>query len=257
MKLTWMGTASLVLESGDEKILFDPFVELRGGEVPVTPDDFLCYDTVFVTHCHFAHLSFVTEIMEEGDATIFCTRQCCETLARFEEDCSSVVEIVPGQHLEIGDIDITPIHSRHIEFQWKRIFDTMPPHRLIRYAGNLPFLIWGNRTFREMGEIVAYDVKAEGREVLILGSLALDPDETYPEGADVLVMPYQGNNDLPARAREVIGRLKPKTILLSHFDNAFPPMSRNVDLRPLKKLMRGEYPDIRVVKPAAFRPMEL
>lgn len=257
MKLTWMGTAALVLESGGEKILFDPFLELRGGEVPLVPDDFLEYDTVFITHCHFDHLSFATEIMEDGDATIFCTRQCCRTLAEFEEDCSCVVEIESGRHYRIGEVDILPIHSRHIEFQWRRLFDTMMPHRVLRYIGNMPFLLWANRTFRENGEIVAFDVKAEGKEVLILGSCALDPDETYPENVDVLVLPYQGNNDLPARAEEVLSRIRPRSVLLTHFDNAFPPMSRNMDLRPLKKRMAERFPQIRVVKPAAFKPMEL
>ena len=128
---------------------------------------------------------------------------------------------------------------------------------MIRYAGNLPFLFWANRTFKEAGEIVAYDIKAEGREILLLGSLALDPAETYPKHADVLILPYQGNNDLPARAREVLSVLQPKSVVLSHFDNAFPPMSRDVDLRPLKKLMQEEFPDIKVVKPEAFKKMTI
>ena len=104
---------------------------------------------------------------------------------------------------------------------------------------------------------MAFDVKAEHRELLILGSLALDPAETYPEGVDVLILPYQGNNDLPARAEEVLSRLRPKAVVLSHFDNAFPPMSRDVDLQPLKKLMAEKFPHIKVVKPTAGKAIEL
>ena len=158
---------------------------------------------------------------------------------------------------EPGFVRIRVLQGRHIEFQMRHVMETMHPLRLLRYAGNLPYLFWANRTFKEAGEIVAFDVHAEGREILILGSLALDPEETYPEGADVLVLPYQGSNDLPARAREVLERLRPKAVLLSHFDNAFPPMSRDVDLRPLKKLMLEEFPEIRVVRPTAFVPVEL
>ena len=41
MKLTWLGTAVFVLESGKEKILFDPFMELQGGHVALTDDELL------------------------------------------------------------------------------------------------------------------------------------------------------------------------------------------------------------------------
>ena len=73
---------------------------------------------------------------------------------------------------------------------------------------------------------------------------------------DILILPYQGNNDLPARAKEVLARIRPKSVLLSHFDNAFPPMSRDVNLRPLKRMMDETYPGIRVVKPEAGKTIE-
>ena len=281
MKLTWMGTAAFALESGDMRILFDPFVELAGGTTPLSAEDFRDFDTIFVTHCHFDHLFEAEELIgpNQQDAALFCTKQCCDTLEGFLEDMSNVALISPGRTYDLynakdpegqslpgthhplpgepGYMSVCVLRGKHIEFQLRHVMDTLNPVRMIRYAGNLPFLFWANRTFREAGEIVAFDVKAEGREILILGSLALSPDEAYPEGADVLVLPYQGNNDLPARAREVLGRLKPRSVVLSHFDNAFPPMSRDVDLRPLRKLISEEFPEIRVIKPTAFKAMEL
>ena len=276
MKLTWMGTAAFVLESGDQKILFDPFRQLAGGETAVSAQELLQYDTVFVTHCHFDHLYETEELISAGgnNTTVFCTKQSCDTLERFLEDASNVVCIRPGQtyalyneqgdalhtHPQPGDPGYVSIHvlqGRHIDFRYRYLFDTLSPWRVLRYARNLPFLYWANRLFKEAGEIVAFDVRAQNREILILGSLALDPEETYPEHVDVLVLPYQGNNDLPARAREVLARLQPRSVILSHFDNAFPPMSRTVDLRPLKKMMEEEFPQIKVVKPTAFKPVEL
>lgn len=260
MKLTWLGTAAFVLESGEEKILFDPFMELRGGEVALTEDELNQYDTIFITHCHFDHFAYVTEMADPdsgADPTVFCTEQCEKTLERFTDDTGFLVRIEPGRTYPIGSVDITPLRAKHIDFLWSHLFDTLTPVRMVRYAGNLPFLFWANRHFKENGEIVAYNIEAEGKKVLLLGSLALDPDETYPEHPDVLVLPYQGNNDLVARAREVIARIRPKSIVLSHFDNAFPPMSRNVDLRPLKKMMTEEFPSIKVVKPTAFKAIRI
>ena len=64
MKLTWMGTATFVLESGDQKILFDPFLQLAGGETAVSAGELTGYDTIFVTHCHFDHLYEAEELLE-------------------------------------------------------------------------------------------------------------------------------------------------------------------------------------------------
>ncbi len=259
MKITWMGTACFGIESGEDRILIDPFLELAGGSYGADVEELMTYDTIFVTHCHFDHLFTAEEMVEqgEGDITVFGTRQCCETLGQFLEDESNVVQIDVGRTYNIGSMEIDVLKGRHIEFQKSHILDTLSPGRVLRYFRNLPFLYWANRTFKEAGESVAFHLKAEGKHLLILGSLAVDPEEYYPEGVDVLILPYQGNNDLPARAREVLTRLKPKSVLLSHFDNAFPPMSRDVDLAPLKQMMQEEFPKIRVVKPVPGKVMTL
>ena len=259
MVLTWYGTACFGLHCGEDRILFDPFLELKGGSYGADPEELMKYDTIFVTHCHFDHLYTAQELLEagEGDISVFCSKQCCDTLERFSEDQSNVVQIDAGQSFRLGSITIDVLKGRHIDFQWRHLFDTMSPGRVLRYAGNLPFLFQANRFFKEAGQSLVFDIKADGRRLLLLGSLALDPGEQYPEGADVVILPYQGNNDLPARAREVLARLKPKSVLLSHFDNAFPPMSRSVDLMPLKRLMVEEFPQIRIVKPVPGKRMEL
>ncbi len=259
MTLTWFGTACFGLEYGEDRILFDPFLELKGGSYAADPQTLLQYDTIFVTHCHFDHLYTVAEFLdsEDADISVFCTKQCCDTLAEFSEDQSNVIQIDAGRSYQIGSILVHVLSGRHIEFQWQHIFDTMSPLRIIRYAGNLPFLFQANRFFREAGQSVVFDINAGGKKLLLLGSLALDPDEQYPESADVLILSYQGNNNLPARAREVLKRLNPKSVVLSHFDNAFPPMFRDVDLRPLRKMMEKEFPGIRVIKPAAGKKMQI
>ena len=259
--ITWYGTACFGLQCGTDRILFDPFLELKGGSYSADPGEWMQYDTIFVTHCHFDHLYTVTQLLEaaDGDISVFCTKQCCDTLAEFSEDQSNVVQIEAGRSYHFGSIDIDVLKGRHIEFQWRHILDTMSPVRTLRYVKNLPFLYQANRFFKEEGESVVFSITAgeDRKRILLLGSLALHPDEQYPEGADVLVLPYQGNNDLPSRAREVLMRLKPKSVLLSHFDNAFPPMSRDVNLGPFKRMMEKEFPQIRVVKPAPGKPIAL
>ncbi len=74
---------------------------------------------------------------------------------------------------------------------------------------------------------------------------------------DLLTLPYQGNYDLLKAADEVLEKIQPKKVMLTHFDNAFPPVSRDVDTRSLKNMMDEKYPQIQVVKPKAGRGIEL
>ena len=90
-----------------------------------------------------------------------------------------------------------------------------------------------------------------------LSRVGLQEDQEYPQGADLLILPFQGSEFLEAVALEVVERLQPKRILLDHFDDAFPPVSEHVDTRRFKKLMDEEYPQIKVVKPTAGKTVVL
>jgi L-ascorbate metabolism protein UlaG (beta-lactamase superfamily) len=76
---------------------------------------------------------------------------------------------------------------------------------------------------------VFYQIEAEGKTVAVMGSLNLRKDTEYPAGADLLVLPYNGWTDNYPPAVRVIRRLKPKHVLLDHYDESFPPFTR---LRP-------------------------
>lgn len=80
----------------------------------------------------------------------------------------------------------------------------------------------------ENNEIVLYEVNVENKTIIIMGSLGIDKEVSYPSNVDLFVMPYQGKEDLLTPAKEVINVLKPKKILLSHYDNTFPPVSKDI-----------------------------
>ena len=52
MDLIWHGTAAMEVVCGQGKILFDPFVPLKGSPVKVSIDEFDGFSDIFVTHCH-------------------------------------------------------------------------------------------------------------------------------------------------------------------------------------------------------------
>ena len=65
MKITWFGTASILLESEGEKLLFDPFVQLAGGSNPNSLEDFPADTDICITHGHVDHLFFLPDLLAE------------------------------------------------------------------------------------------------------------------------------------------------------------------------------------------------
>lgn len=257
MKITWYGTASILVESEGERLLFDPFVELAGGSNPNSLEDFVKETDICITHGHVDHLFFIPEILERADATVYGTRTVMNTLKGWLEDTGCLVEVKPGYSWRQGNMKITVLKGKHTDFCAKTIFRKLFSPRLFHYLRNAFFLAWAHPRFPEKGETAVYQIEAEGKCILLLGSMELDPDTIYPENADLLILPYQGKENMAAAAMEIVERLKPAHVLLDHFDDAFPPVSEEVDTRPFKKAMDDRHPEIRVVKPKAGKPVTL
>ena len=72
-----------------------------------------------------------------------------------------------------------------------------------------------------------------------MGSMNLREEIDYPAGADVLVLPYNGWPDNLPPAKAIIERLRPKTVLLDHWDDTFPPLTTPVDTAPVVDAFPG------------------
>lgn len=260
MKITWLGTASIRIEAEGEKILFDPFVQLVGGENPNCIEDFLQDDTICITHGHLDHLMEAPEFLEEegaGEATVFCGSVAADTLAKLVMDTSNVVRVESGTCFKIGKIAVKVWEGKHAKPGMGESVKKLFSPRLFRYFKNALALGYLNLKFPEKGQTYLYELRAEGKTVLVMGSLGLKEEIAYPTGADLLILPFQGSACLEQEALEVVERLQPKRILLDHFDDAFPPVSNSVDTRGFKKLMDEQFPQIPVVKPVAQKAVEI
>lgn len=260
MKVTWLGTAGIRIEAAGEKVLFDPFVQLIGGENPNSIDDFYRDSAICITHGHLDHLMEVPEFLEaEGaaEATVFCGSVAAKTLAGLVEDTGNVVEVKPGTAFRLGDMHFLVWEGRHARPGMKMRIQKLFSVRTVKYFRNLLALAYLHPKFPEGGQTLIYEVQAEGKKVLVMGSLGLLEGVSYPTGADLLVLPYQGSKNLEEDAMAVVERLMPKRILLDHFDDAFPPVSDTVDTRGFKRRMDAVHPEIQVVKPVCEKGVEL
>jgi len=282
MEITWFGTASIRIRIQELSLLFDPFAPLPGASFAVPHEHFLPAPFIFITHGHFDHVHSVPHLVQLGAGKVFATKSPHEVLAGQGVPPKSLHCVCPGDSLRflaasgslVGHIaqglpdsasstapntvspdrtsdlvTVTVRRSRHIRFDVPYVLSTLFNARMLRYLNNTKTMIAAIRTFRENNETVVFEITHNNETVIVLGSLALAENEPYTQGPDLLVMPYQGRSHLEPIALSIVERLKPRLVLLDHFDDSFPPISRDIDTASFLSAMRELHPGIQVIVP--------
>ncbi|MBQ6020765.1 MAG: MBL fold metallo-hydrolase [Clostridia bacterium] len=256
MKITWYGTATVGIDDGETKLLFDPFVRMN-RRIPTTPlEGFAGFDAIFVTHGHFDHIYSIPALLKiDGDVRVYCTETPKNTLVGKGAPADRIDVIKPGDELRVGNFTVKVWKFRHIVFDPVYILTVAPKCTVF-----FPKLFWQtytNKKFPSKGEIVAYEIEGGGKRVFLTGSFRDTPEIEYPKNADLLVLANGGSIFVPEKTAGFIAKYTPKAILVDHFDNAFPPVTRNLDLTRLKKRVQRDHPEIRFIIPEAGKELEL
>ncbi len=239
MKILWHGTAAIEIRSETTTILFDPFVPLKGSDVPVKLSDYDGFKTVFVTHGHIDHILSLPLISERNpDMKIYCTKAPYQTLERKGIPASRLTRIGYPDSIQIGDIRVRTYHGKHAilpEANWQNI--TMILRR--KPLSNIPLIAVQNMLCQEKDETVFYQIESGGQTISLMGSMNLRDETEYPQGSDYLILPYNGWQDNLTPAIRCIERLRPKHVLLDHYDDTFPPITSAVDTEPICRRYPG------------------
>ena len=246
MKITWFGTASLAVETQGGRLLIDPFFPLPGSPTRVARDAYDGYREILVTHGHFDHIMDLPRLCAARERRVYATRTPCETLRRLGVGEGQLVLIAPGDALWVAGTRVTAFQSRHVRYDKAILRRTLFNARMPRHARNLPKVLRGFLAYPENGETLGFLIEGDGARLFVLGSLNLDPDTVYPTGVDLLALPYQGTSDLLTPAVAIVERLRPRAILLDHFDDAFPPISNRVDTADIGRHFAGIIPVMRL-----------
>lgn len=257
MKITWYGTASLLIENEKDRVLIDPFLPLTGAENHPSILDYRKEDSILITHGHIDHLGSIPKILQNSDATVYCSGLPAATLEKKGADSGRIVIIRPGDVLHFGQIRVTALSGKHIHFDSGLIRHTFLNTRILKHFPNFLYLLFMNHTYPEGNETLAFQIDTADKRILVLGSLGLDKNVEYPKYVDMLILPYQGATDLVTPTLSIIEKIEPRTVLLDHFDDAFPPISSHIDTRLLKKALEEHFPDLPVVRPSAGKTVTL
>ncbi len=233
MQVVWHGTAAVEVRCPSGRLLFDPFVPLKGSSSGVRLEDYDGFPEIFVTHGHFDHIASIPAITRRNrHVRVHCTRTPYETLRKKGVPAEALELVCPGQAWEGSGFAVRVFPGRHAVLP-RASFSRVASWWRSPFRSNLPHIALQHWLCRENGETVFYHVEAEGKSLSLMGSLNLRDDVAYPRHADLLVLPCNGWEDVIPPAVRAIERLEPRRVLLDHYDDAFPPVTGPVDLAPL------------------------
>ena len=256
MKITWYGTATIGIDDGTTKLLFDPFVRMN-KRIETTPvEGFAGFDAVFVTHGHLDHI-YSLPALAEADTRVpfYCTETPKKTLVGRGLPAERIHTIRPDDVIRVGAFTVRVRRFRHIVFDPIYILSVVP-----KCVVMFPRLFWQaymNYKMPEGGEIVAYEIEAEDKKIFLTGSFREYPGEVYPKDVDLFILANGGSVFVPEKVKGFIDKYTPKRILVDHFDNAFPPVTRTVSVKRLQKTVVGNHPEIEFIVPTVCEPIEL
>ncbi len=256
IKITWYGTATIGIDDGKTKLIFDPFVRMN-RRVETTPVEGFCgFDAVFATHGHFDHIYSIPAIAGiDKDVPVFCTKTPAKTLIQrgMPEDRINVIK--PDDEVNVGDFTVRVHRFRHLIFDPFYILSVVP-----KCVVMFPLFfrqIYLNHKMPEAGETVAYEISAHGKRIFLTGSFREHPEGTYPENVDLFVLAVGGSVFVPENTRHFIDRYRPEKILVTHFDNAFPPVTRTVSVERLRRTVNRNHPEIEFIIPEICKNIEI
>ncbi len=255
MKITWYGTASILIETKKTALLFDPYMKdlpqkRESQEVKdIRKRVFQEQKNVLITHGHLDHLASIQPLYNDLPCTIYLTKTPYQTLKKRKFPIEKLQEIHAGEEIRFEDVTVRALRGKHVTFVRREVAKFIFGWGRWRYLPRAIRLGIAYFRYPENGEILMYEIESEGKRIQLMGSAGLHEDVDYATGADVLILPHQGRSDIDEYNAKIVEKLQPKRILLDHYDDAFPPFSADIPVDtfcerisktiPTEKLLEG------------------
>lgn len=250
MKIKWYGTASLLIEGGNTRILVDPYFKQYNPRLPpLNVEEAKTAQAVFITHPHLDHFCDVGAFAQ--DRPVYVSANGIERARENGIPVGRMLPICANESYTVGDISVKIFQSRHCRFDAPTVLRVaLNPATYCKFANGVAILKQTKR-YRIKDDVYALQFSSNGKSVMVLGSAGMDRDTEYPTGDDLLVFPYQGRAFMHRYMRRFLTTFQPKAVMADHFDNAFPPISHTQSTKKFVSAVKKQLPEAE-----AFVPVE-
>lgn len=251
MRLKWYGTATILLESGNTRLLFDPYCKPLASSAPVPLAEARTADAVFITHPHLDHFRDI-DAFSEGKRPVYVSAKGLSIARRNGLQTGCMREIAANETVRVGPFTVLTYPALHCAFDAATVLRVLFSPRTWRHFNDAVALLKETKRYRiRRSEVLAFSVSDGHKQVLLFGSAGMAEGAVYPQGADLLVFPYQGRARMDRELIPFLDKLRPKAVTVDHFDDAFPPITRRVDTRRFRPTVQNRLPSAK-----AFVPQE-
>jgi L-ascorbate metabolism protein UlaG (beta-lactamase superfamily) len=264
LTITWFGAAAILIDDGSTAILIDPFVSRKENSVldivlgrdaivaeklisrRVTRPPYRRVSAILVSHSHYDHVIDVSEFSEKLEVPVFGSRSTQKIVDGNGYGNFKMIE--NGQILKPTDIgagfEITVLEGKHGSPPF--LIDPLDEVVANDFEVPEPVSRYG------MGEIHSFLIKHRQGTILYLGSagVVLESLDEFVGQVDVVLLPLVGRPSTKMYLADVVGKLKPKSVIPIHFDNLFqaiaepPKVVNQADLGGFFSEMQMVYPSV-------------
>jgi L-ascorbate metabolism protein UlaG (beta-lactamase superfamily) len=234
MKITYLGTNTLLIKKDETSILVDPHFTRPGwlnlvGKIRPDPHIIAKYlarfgihrlDGILLTHTHYDHALDAAEVVRQAGGVLLGSESAVHLAQGAALDEKSCVQVIPDQAYTLGTTAVRFHPARHISFPaplgW-----LMPAGGKITQALSPPAYFWDYQA----GKTFAVQVD----RILIFGSAGFLPGHYRNLGVKTIILGI-GGLDLKSPAylqqlyNETVLASGAEQVLLSHWDNFFRPV---------------------------------
>ncbi len=214
IEVTWLGHSTWWIESGESKILLDPFI--GGNPAANVASTSLNPTHILISHGHYDHIADAVEIARRTNALVISNYEIASWLESKHGIQGAIGMNLGGKtKLSFGTLQFTlAVHS-----------SSLPDGSYGGACGG--FLIGfhsapGNATGNAMKDVLPYKLYYTGDTALFT-----DMKLIARHGVDCLIVPIGDLYTMgPAESIEAIEMIRPKLVLPTHY-NTWPPIAQD------------------------------
>jgi len=246
MRVTYLGTTTLLFDDGKDQILFDCHVtrpSIKTCLKGVLDSNTKIVDRViqdfeidrlrgiFVSHSHHDHVLDAPNFAVKCDCNVYGSPSTMNVALGNGVKPEHLFSFENAMEYQIGEFDITVIHSIHSEPHWY--------NDDIGMTIDEPFALPATKKAFKEGGSVDFLVHHQDKSYLIRPSYNFIEGQLDDIRADVLFLGIGGmSKDTKERHdkffEETIGKVKPELVIPIHWDNFFTPLYGTVKGMPTK-----------------------